>query len=135
MRTHGRESGGFGRFRGSASPARDYCVTVVVEQFKAGGHGEVPGVSDVVSEYLSGLVQSIRDDPRQQARIAVTFAEVMLLWGLLAISYSQFYRENLYDFAMYCGGVGLMALAVVAVPALAELRDSESGKGTEVSNE
>ena len=92
-------------------------------------------MSDVVSEYLSGLVQSIRDDPRQQARVAVTFAEVMLLWGVLAIAYSQFYRESLYDFAMYCGGFGLMALAVVAVPALAELRDSESGKGTEVSNE
>ena len=83
----------------------------------------------VVRTYVEELVESIRDDPRQQARVAVTFAEVMLLWGALAIVYSELYRESLYDFAMYCGGVGLMALAVVAVPALHELRESGDAPG------
>jgi len=78
---------------------------------------------------LDELHTRFHSDHRLRARLALHFAEVMLLWGVLAIIYSEFYREDLYDWAMYCGGFGLMALAVVAVPALHELRESDDAPG------
>ena len=79
---------------------------------------------------LDELHMRFHSDHRLRARLALHFAEVMLLWGAMTIVYSELYVEDLHFWGYSFAGFGLLALAVYAVPALKEIeREEESAEG------
>jgi hypothetical protein len=79
---------------------------------------------------LDELHTRFHSDHRLRARLALHFAEVMLLWGAMTIVYSELYVEDLHFWGYSFAGFGLLALAVYAVPALKAIeREGESAEG------
>jgi hypothetical protein len=79
---------------------------------------------------LDELHMRWQSDHRLRARLALHFAEVMLLWGAMTIVYSELFVEDLHFWGYSFAGFGLLALAVYAVPALKAIeREGESAEG------
>jgi len=65
--------------------------------------------------------RAVLEDDRERARAAITFAEMMFATAILLFGYSELFVEDFYSWVQYTSGLGLLAIVLVAWPALREL--------------